>query len=230
MDRKYSQYKSMANAKDVGDIVSICKTLGVPQKSIYSTVEIYYRYAVATQRCENIISVVSACVMLAGKITNTLRSLQKILHACHEYYNVEDDEEAFEENYRDAISIELNICIAIDFDFQVSDFYGCLEKLCGECCIDKGRAQTIWIILNDTVYLPLVLAFCARSVVVSCMFIACMIDECRANRMCDLSLFKHKHRNIDFDISDVLFVTGEIISLYENFSKSTKMGIPGDGP
>jgi hypothetical protein len=206
--------------KDVEDIVDICKALGIPQKSIYSTVEIYYKYAVSTQCRENMMSLAPACVMLVGKITNTLRSLHKILHACHEHYELGDGECVFEENYRNAIATELRICIEIDFDFRVNDPYGCLEKLCRDCCIDKDRAQTIWAILNDTAHLPLILAFCARTIVISCMFVACMIDGCKAERTYDLAAFRDRHKNIEFSTSDVLFVSNEIISLYEDFART----------
>jgi hypothetical protein len=217
MNQRYSQYKNLINTKDIRDIMSICKILGISQKTAYGTVEIYHRYMIATHRCENIISMIAACIMLTGKISNALRSAQKILQACHSYFGVGEDEQAFDENYRDTIDIEMRICIGIDFDLQIQDYYGSLEELCKEYDVDKATAQCIWIILNDTVYLPLVLAFCTRSVVVGCMAVANMIDQGRDNKECDLNGFRNKYGNIEFDDPEVEFIIDEIVSLYENF-------------
>lgn len=218
MNSKYRKYKNTLNDKHVADIVSISKLAGIPQKTIYSALNIYYKYTKASSRYEDIVSVGAACIMLSGKICGSIRSLEQILRASYSYYKLEVQDVSFEQNYNNAIETELRICIALDFNFKIKDVYGYLERMCIEHNISKSMAQTIWIALNDSMYLPLTLVFCTKNIVLGCILISSIINNKSES---DIGQPRLTLGKIDLDDPDICFISEEIISLYENALNGT---------
>ncbi|AFN83740.1 cyclin-like protein [Encephalitozoon romaleae SJ-2008] len=214
MGLEYMECKNLFETKNIRDIVSISRLLGMPQKTTYFTLAIYYRY-ILMMKSRKTIPIGAACILLSGKVNGSLRSLEHILKASYKHYDV-DPEKFFQEDYKDAIDIELHACIAMDFNFEMEDPYGFLEKLCMDNDIDRSRAQTIWVMLNDTMYLPFILSFSIRSIVVSCIFIS---DVARGNGCEDIDEFKGRYKLSEINTEDIDFISREIVSFYECASK-----------
>ncbi|ADM12209.1 cyclin-like protein [Encephalitozoon intestinalis ATCC 50506] len=214
MGPEYAQCKDLLNSKNVRDIVNISRLLGMPQKATYFTLAIYYKYIFMLKDREAI-PIGAACILLSGKVNGSLRSLGQILRTSYKYYGM-DPERFFQEDYKDAIDIELHACIAMDFNFEMEDPYGFLEKMCMDNDIDRSRAQTIWVMLNDTMYLPFVLSFSIKSIVVSCIFIS---DIVRGNGEEDINGFKDKYKLAEIDSAEIGFISNEIVSFYERVLK-----------
>lgn len=210
MGSRYRKCKDLVDHNNIRGIASVSKSLGMPQKITYFTLAVYYR-CILMRKSKGIIPTGAACIMLSGKVNGSLRSLDQILRASYKHYGV-DPARSFQEDYRDAIDIELHACIAMDFNFDMDDPYGLLEKICGDNNIDRPRAQTMWVVLNDTMYLPLTLCFSIRSIVMSCVLVS---DAASGFEDRDSSDFWKKHGLSDINSSDINFISGEIASLYE---------------
>lgn len=218
MGGDYKQYKNAANAQDVRDIVNVSRAVGMPQRVVYSAVDIYYRYRHAYPRLGSTVSVEAACIVLSGKMCGSLRSLEQVLRSSYDYHRLDADNVSFEKRYSEAVEAELRACVALDFDLEAKDPYGYLERLCTEHSIDRTTAQTIWVVLNDTMYLPLAPVFCTKSIVVSCVFVSTLIGSLESS----FAQFKHAFEDTGMDDSDILFISEEIISLYENTLERTQ--------
>ncbi|CAD27057.1 CYCLIN C-LIKE PROTEIN [Encephalitozoon cuniculi GB-M1] len=214
MGSEYVKCKGVSEAKNVQDIVNISRLLGMPQKTTYFTLAIYYRYILMPKN-RGTIPTSAACILLSGKVNGSLRSLEQILKTSYRYYGV-DPGRFFQEDYQDAIDIELHACIAMDFNFDMEDPYGFLEQICMDNDIDRSRAQTVWVVLNDTMYLPFILSFSIKSIVVSCMFISDIARGCGGG---DIDKFKERYRLAGIDSADIDFISKEIVSFYERVSE-----------
>ncbi|KAH9410818.1 hypothetical protein HK407_10g15840 [Ordospora pajunii] len=209
MSQEYHMCKRNADTKCIKGIVSISRNLEIPQKTAYLALGIYYKHTLDS-KCTKVAAAGAACIMLAGKINGSLRTLEQILRASHRYYGI-NSESTFKQDYEDAIEIELHACILIDFDFSTNDPYRLLKAFCTENHIPKQKAQTIWAILNDSACIPLQLAFSSRIILMSCVFISELIDSHDMN----VSSFKQKFGFNGIQDIEINFISEEIVSMYE---------------
>ncbi|AFM98976.1 hypothetical protein EHEL_090810 [Encephalitozoon hellem ATCC 50504] len=214
MGSEYMECRNLLEIKNIRDIVSISRLLGMPQKTTYFTSAVYYKY-ISMPKSRKTIPIGAACILLSGKVNGSLRSLEQILKASYKHHGV-DPEKFFQDDYKDAIDIELHACIAMDFDFDMDDPYSFLEKICMDNDVDRSRAQTMWVMLNDTMYLPLILSFSIRSIVVSCMFVS---DIARDKGCKDIDEFKERYKLTEINTGDIDFISKEIVSFYEHMPK-----------
>ncbi|KAM0672656.1 hypothetical protein CWI42_100290 [Ordospora colligata] len=209
MSQHYDMCKKVTDTKCIKGIINISRNLEIPQKTAYFALGIYYKHALDSN-CMKITAAGAACIMLAGKINGSPRTLEQILRASHRYYGI-NSENMFKQDYEDAIEIELHACILIDFDFSTNDPYKLLEVFCAEYHIPKQKALIIWTILNDSACIPLQSAFSSRTILMTCIFVSELIQ----GHPMDISSFKQKFGLSDIQDTEINFISEEIVSMYE---------------
>lgn len=167
----FEKLQHALSPEDILPLTTVCKTLCLPQK-VLAVSQYIFLAAKAECRIEpDDIVLISSAVSLACKISETLRPVDKILHVVAALYSTEVDQQ-LQSMYIEAITrTEIEMCVIIDFNFEITDIYTRLEKLCKEMHLDMSSKKRCWIMLNDMMQTPLPIYFTIDELLICLLFI-----------------------------------------------------------
>ncbi|EQB61072.1 cyclin-like protein [Vairimorpha apis BRL 01] len=128
---------------NISFLIDICKQIGCPQRIIQYVSFIYYK------RC---------------KIDNYFIDVEFLTKKIPHNDNISKEK---------VDEFELQICIEIDFNFNIQDVY----KLIKELNVEKKLLKIIWIFINDSFYLPLRMKYNNEDILMSCLYLAEIINS-----------------------------------------------------
>lgn len=186
----YHLFTEEIDLKDIKTIINICKSMKLGQKIIYGSVLIYYKHIFILQTTDKP-TFFSACIGLASKLLEDAQKYKEIIYHTHK------ETKTNKNISEDVLNLELELLIASQFEINLTDLYAYIQKTCTDHCLRKSICRKSWLLLNDSVYLPLVAIFSSKVVVNSLIVFACKLE------------------NEDIDLKHDVFVIERMISFYE---------------
>lgn len=206
---------------EISALIKVCKLLRLPQKTIAAATFLYFQGKRYLQIEPDNIVLGAACINLATRILETFRQIEKILQYCATVYNIEVDPEIIPMYIECINKTELDICIIIDFDFELPNFYEFLEYVCKDSHLDIESKRRSWIILNDILTTPIGMFFTVQEIVYSCLCLSYTIKNIRSKDFLpsNKSLFERIMEDLKIDeiieIKAIDFICSEILYIYE---------------
>lgn len=146
---------------NISFLIDICKQIGCPQRIIQYVSFIYYKSKNLDK--ENINFLLSL-IILGCKIDNYFIDVEFLTKKIPHNDNISKEK---------VDEFELQICIEIDFNFNIQDVY----KLIKELNVEKKLLKIIWIFINDSFYLPLRMKYNNEDILMSCLYLAEIINS-----------------------------------------------------
>jgi hypothetical protein len=141
--------------KDIQDIIEMCKKAGCSQKTVQYSVYVYKMYLLHfPNKNHKRNDLISSSISLGCKISDYI-------------IDISTSNE----------SIELEMCVSIDFDFNIKDIYKRVEYFINKYNIKKNIAQYLWILINDSMYLPLKKESEKDNLIIGCIHLSYIINK-----------------------------------------------------
>jgi len=205
--------------EDLRTIATVCKILCLPQKTL-ATSQYIFLAAKAECRIEpDDIVLISSAVSLACKVSETLRPVDKILQVVARLYSTDVDHQLLP-LYTEAIThTEIEMSVIIDFNFEITEIYTRLEKLCKEMHLDTSSSKRCWIMLNDMMQTPLPIYFTSDELLTCLLFINHLYTEPKGDTTLKdaeaYRLFIQKTSLKPVLYKCVRFICAQLLSLYK---------------
>lgn len=167
----FERFRKSVCQEDVLAIASICKTLVLPQKTLAVTQHLFFATKAESRIEPDDVVLISSAVSLACKTSETLRPIEKIVQAVAKIYLLDIDEKLLPMYVEAIANTEIEIAVIVDFDFEITEIYTKLEKLCKETHLDSTSSKRCWIMLNDIMRIPLSIYFTIDELLTGVLFI-----------------------------------------------------------
>lgn len=217
--KSYEILKKENFCNDVKNLVNICRELNLPQKTVSFSCHSFFA---AKEECKiepDDVVLVAASIGLACKICETQRNPEKILHIAAYVYNIELDSTIIK-LYLDSISkTELEISIALDFNFKIAEIYTELQKICKNNGIDPVICKRCWVLLNDIMLTPLSIFFTSSEIISATIFLVVLasvdnIDQSMDNYKCFVIYFSKIYTFKNLFWPAISFISNELLDIY----------------
>lgn len=157
--------------EEVETLVRICMMLRLPQKTVATALFNFFSAKKDIQLEPDDIVLHSACINMACRMCETHRPAEKIFEYASYQYALESTQE-LRAMYIACISkTELDVCVVLDFDFEIPDFYGTLESACRELGLSSNYSRRCWVFLNDLLMTPISVFFPVQEIVFGCLLV-----------------------------------------------------------
>lgn len=199
-------------------VTNVCKALSLPQKTLAVSNYIFFAAKAESKIEPDDVVLVSSVVSLACKACETLRPLEKILQLVSKQYSVEISQSIAELYVTSINKTEIELSTVLDFNFEVSEIYAKLEKLCKEKRFDSIFSRRCWIVLNDIMSTPLSIYFTVDELLTCAIFVNHAANEIKDGKiMSDAEMYeafaeKYGFATVSFDC--IRFMSGELLELY----------------
>lgn len=167
----FNKLKTLISVEDINTIADICKALHLPQKTLSISWYLYYAIKAESKIEPDDVVLVSAIINLASKLCETIRPVEKILHLVTKKYKIEMDPSILELYIISINKTETETVCIIDFDFEITEIYYRLEKLCIANKFNALLSKRCWITLNDIMSFPFAICFTIEEILVCIVFI-----------------------------------------------------------
>jgi len=149
----------------------VCRMMYVPQRTIATALFCLFAAKRHIRIEPDDIVLHAACIGIACKICDTHRPTEKILECSACQYAV-DTSNGLGEMYLCCINkTEVDVCVAIGFDFEIPDFYGKLKEVCRGRGLQLHYSRRCWAMLNDVLATPLCAFFTVTKVVLAVLML-----------------------------------------------------------
>lgn len=212
----------MIDQRDLHCISRICSILGLPQKTIAVS---YYNFFAAKTKCKiepDDVTLVSSAIDLSCKMCETIRTTEKIIKMTAELYSIDTVDSDIMQLYITAVGkTEIEMLHFIDFNFDITEIYVHLERICKDKEQTPLFSKRCWILLNDMLSTPISIYFTVEEILASTLFINFVIEkfklqnytENHAMYKCFVSTFE-EFSDVPLECIDLIF--DEMMSLYSS--------------
>lgn len=215
---------------DVDVLVRICRMLYLPQKTVATALFIFFSAKKDIRIEPDDVVLQSACVNMACRVCETHRPTDKIFEYAS-YQHALGGSPELRTMYIESINrTELDICVVLDFDFEMPDFYGKLESVCREMGLPPSYSRRCWVFLNDILMRPVSIFFTVQEIVLGCMLVEFVAAKKREGASLGeapeagevegnegfLSVFAEQAGVVDADRLALEFVALEVCEMYES--------------
>lgn len=212
--------QQIIDQKDLHYISKICSMLGLPQKTVAVS---YYNFFAAKSKCRiepDDVTLISSVVDLSCKMCETIRATDKIIKLTAELYSIDTIEPDIMQLYIPAVGkTEIEILYFIDFNFEITDIYVNLERICKEREQSPLFSKRCWVLLNDVLSTPISIYFTIDEILACTVFINFVIEKYKLQSYTENdAIYKSfiatfaEFSNISLECIDLMFV--EIMALY----------------
>lgn len=226
---KHKELKAKISSNDKYSLIHISKELVLPQKTLSVAFHLLYVSKDELGIEPDDIILFTAIVNLSTKISETSRPLEIIFKTVCNCFRI-DVPDSIKSNYYDSIAkTEIDICIIIDFNFEMSELYTKLEMACKKHKFDQSFSKRAWIFLNDIMSTPLSAFFTTNEIITAALFLSYTLSysskskEIISNKQL-FSMFLDVCSSECKTFLAIEHIADEIITLY-HFYKSIKWPI-----
>ncbi|ELA42837.1 uncharacterized protein VICG_00152 [Vittaforma corneae ATCC 50505] len=203
---------------DMLAISDICKALHLPQKTLAISNHIFFAAKAESKIEPDDVVLISSVINLACKICETLRPLEKIMHLASKHYSIEIDQSIMELYTTSINKTEIELSVVLDFNFEISEIYTRLERLCKEKQFDSVFSRRCWIMLNDIMQTPLSIYFTIDELLTCTIFTNYVASELKNEKTMDdvemYEIFSEKYKLTTASFSCIEFMSNKLLELY----------------
>ncbi|KAI5170505.1 hypothetical protein PAEPH01_1491 [Pancytospora epiphaga] len=173
----YSKLRDETCRDDTQKLIVVSRMLFIPQRTISTALFCLFTAKRHLRIEPDDIVLHTACISLACKLCGTHRTVERILgFASFQYAIVING--ALTEMYYDCINkTEVDICEAIEFDFEVPDYYKELNEMCQKKKLAGSYNKRGWLMINDVVCTPLCAFFTVTEIVLAVLLVQYLAIE-----------------------------------------------------
>lgn len=203
--------------KEIQMLIQLAKMVHLPQKTVGIALQLYHISKRDLRIEPDDVVLHCACLNLACKISDLRFAISKIFTAAIEQLDMDVDGNIVS-LYIDSIhKTEADICLIIDFDFNMADVYETLERICEEHLLPARYRKVCWILLNDSLQIRIIIDIPVEKLIYACIFIQFISEKDDKNYKDDITLAKDyiEWLNITNITADELIDIGHrVMSLY----------------
>lgn len=221
------EFHSGIYEKDASILLSICRTLYLPQRTLAISLHIYFVAKSESKLEPDDVVLMSSAIDLACKICETQRPIEKILHLAGKNYNIEIEHEIVDLYIVSINKTEIEMAAILDFNFEITEIYNKLERMCKENQFDSLLRKRCWITLNDIMSIPSSIRYSINEIITCTIFINyCvsykLIDEPLYNDMEIYAIFANRLGIIRVSFETIKAICTRLFKLYPNKPEATK--------
>lgn len=212
----------IVDQRDLHCIARICTLLSLPQKTIAVS---YYNFFAVKSKSKiepDDVTLVSSAVDLSCKMCETIRATDKIIRLTAEFYLIDITEPDIMQLYIAAVGkTEIEILYFIDFNFEMTEIYVNLERICRERDRSPLFRKRCWILLNDILSTPISIYFTIDELLACTLFINFVVERFKPQNYTENdAMYSHfistfdEFSNVTLECIDLMF--DEVMSLYSS--------------
>lgn len=219
---KQTALKARVSSIDRFALTRICKELAIPQKTLSVAYYLLYVAKAELMLEPDDIVLISAIINLSSKICETYRASSIVFKHVTSYYEM-PIEDSMKKLYNDAIAkTEIDICVLIDFDFEMADLYNRLQHVCKINKFDQFFSKKAWVFLNDIMTTPISAFFNIPEIITSALFLSFIVEflvksNAKLSNKEIFSLFVDKYSPECNSFVVIDYISNEMLSMYDHY-------------